>query len=791
MSPAIGQEAPETSAALAAIPLAVVAPRAEELAANLRRIEALLEPSDEVAAIEAAVSDEADTFVELRRELDALDPSEVSVRMLDDHRLAWSEQDAMLADGLARLQERWQSLTHEDEELDETKRRWIATRESAVAGDAPAEMLSHIDTQLERIAEVEAKLNERGVEVAAVLARVSRSREVALEGLARLRNLDGDIRQRLWIRDAPPLWKWTASTEGSSLSEEAEHAHRYWLDTLVHFVNTRQGRFLFLAALFLGFLLMGEVAKRRSSAWPAENHELDAARFVVSRPISMAVAFTLALMVFVLDNPAGPISDLIVLVAIAPFIRLGTGLCAPIAHSALYSFGVLLLLNRFWTLTPDGSFLRRLLHFAVTALALAVVAGLIARWRSADETKSSRWWSFAWMLLATAGVTLTVSLIANFLGWTNLALGLTDGTIATAFSGIAWAVVVLALRALVPVVTRSQLGVALPSLSRHSEMFTRATFRIAAAVAFVIWTRSALRRFQLLEPAAEKLTTMLAASVSIGGLEVSAGRVLASIFVLAATWLLGRTARFVLREEILPHVRLPEGADHSLVSIINYLIWGSGLVLSAAAVGLSGTQLTVVFGALGVGIGFGLQSIVNNFVSGLILIFERPIKVGDTVQTADYFGIVTGIGIRASTIRTFDGAEVVVPNGDLVAKEFVNWTRTDRTRRAEVLVRVALGTDPKEVLTILRRVGSEQDKVLENPKPAALMTGFGESSLDFRLLVWTRIEDYLSVASDLHVEVNDELKRAGIRIPIPQRDLHVRAADSEKLEDVVAEPTKS
>ena len=235
---------------------------------------------------------------------------------------------------------------------------------------------------------------------------------------------------------------------------------------------------------------------------------------------------------------------------------------------------------------------------------------------------------------------------------------------------------------------------------------------------------------------------------------------------------------------------MPEGADHSVVSIINYLIWGSGLVLSAAAAGLSGTQLTVVFGALGVGIGFGLQSIVNNFVSGLILIFERPIKVGDRVQTADYFGIVTGNGIRASTIRTFDGADVVVPNGDLVAKEFVNWTRTDRTRRAEVLVRVALGTDPKQVLSILQRV-AEREKILANTKPTALMTGFGESSLDFRLLVWTRIEDYMTVASDLHVEVNDELKRAGIRIPIPQRDLHLRAADSEKLEDVVAEPTKS
>ena len=200
MSPALGQEAPEAPAATeeapVAIPLAVVAPRAEELAANLRRIEALLEPSDDVAAIDAELSERSDAFLVLRRELDDLDSSDVSVRMLDDHRLSWMEQDEMLADGLSSLQERWQSLTQEGERFDATKRRWGATRERAVAEDAPAEMLAHIDTQLERIAEVEAKLETRGAAVAVVLARVSRSREIALEGLEQIRVVARDIRQR-------------------------------------------------------------------------------------------------------------------------------------------------------------------------------------------------------------------------------------------------------------------------------------------------------------------------------------------------------------------------------------------------------------------------------------------------------------------------------------------------------------------------------------------------------------------------------------------------------------------
>ena len=217
-----------------------------------------------------------------------------------------------------------------------------------------------------------------------------------------------------------------------------------------------------------------------------------------------------------------------------------------------------------------------------------------------------------------------------------------------------------------------------------------------------------------------------------------------------------------------------------MVSVVNYVVWGSGVLLSAAAAGLSATQLTVVFGALGVGIGFGLQNVVGNFVSGLILIFERPIKVGDRVQTTDHFGVVTGIGIRASTIRTFEGAEVVVPNADLVSKEFVNWTRTDMTRRVEIVVRVALGSEPETVLEILRNAAASHPKTLDEPAPTALMTGFGESSLDFRLLTWTRIDDFLDVASDLHVAVNNALKEAGIRIPFPQRDLYVHSDSPEK-----------
>jgi small-conductance mechanosensitive channel len=181
-----------------------------------------------------------------------------------------------------------------------------------------------------------------------------------------------------------------------------------------------------------------------------------------------------------------------------------------------------------------------------------------------------------------------------------------------------------------------------------------------------------------------------------------------------------------------------------------------------------------VIGALGVGIGFGLQTIVNNFVSGLILIFERPIKVGDAIETPDYFGRVRRIGIRASVIRSYDGAEIVVPNGELISKAVTNWTGTDENRRLDIPIGVAYGTDPEQVLEILRGVARAHPRVADVPPPDAQMIRFGDSSLDFQLRAWCVMEHRVDVASDLHVAINRELAAAGISIPFPQRDLHIK-----------------
>jgi small-conductance mechanosensitive channel len=231
-----------------------------------------------------------------------------------------------------------------------------------------------------------------------------------------------------------------------------------------------------------------------------------------------------------------------------------------------------------------------------------------------------------------------------------------------------------------------------------------------------------------------------------------------------------------LEEDVYPRLVLARGVPNAVSTLVQYVLLFAGLLLALAAAGLDLSRITLLAGAFGVGIGFGLQNIVNNFVSGLILLFERPIQVGDTIEIAGLTGEVRRIGPRSSTVRTFDGAEVIVPNATLISDQVTNWTLSDRRRRITVSVGVAYGTDPERVLGLLRDVAAETEAVLPIPEPLPVFTGFGASSLDFELRCWiSRYEDGAVTQSALRVALGAKLAAAGIEIPFPQRDVHLRS----------------
>ena len=214
----------------------------------------------------------------------------------------------------------------------------------------------------------------------------------------------------------------------------------------------------------------------------------------------------------------------------------------------------------------------------------------------------------------------------------------------------------------------------------------------------------------------------------------------------------------------------------------------AGFILALLVSGIPMDRLAIILGALSVGIGFGLQNVVNNLISGVILIFERPIQTGDLVEVQQYTGFVKDIGIRSSIIRTYEGAEVIVPNGNLVSQEVINWTLSNRQRRVEVLVGVAYGSDAARVAELLKGVMEQHQKVLKLPAPLVLFSGMGDSALNFTMRFWTSdIDHWMQTQSEITTAVYDELNKAGISIPFPQRDLHIKSWEAQ----MPVEPNKA
>ena len=280
-----------------------------------------------------------------------------------------------------------------------------------------------------------------------------------------------------------------------------------------------------------------------------------------------------------------------------------------------------------------------------------------------------------------------------------------------------------------------------------------------------------LKNFSLYTPVKDGVLDFFNSDRVLGDLVFTYGGIALFILVIYIATKLSATIKF-LAEDQSYYKNRKETAN--LAVIMRFFLITVGFILALLVSGIPIDRITIIIGALSVGIGFGLQSIVNNLISGMILIFERPIQTGDLVELQQHTGFVKDIGIRSSVIRTYDGAEVIVPNGNLVSQEVINWTLSNRQRRVEMRVGVAYGSDVSEVTEVIMKVLREHPKVENYPAPAVLLDGFGENSIDFRCLIWTvDIDNWLTIKSQLSTSIYNALNESGITIPFPQRDLHV------------------
>jgi len=537
--------------------------------------------------------------------------------------------------------------------------------------------------------------------------------------------------------------------------------------------------------LALGLGLIG--LRRPVAAIAPEDAALRGALRMLSRPWSAAllVSFTLVGGLYPPLPPA--LRDLLFLGLLAPLLRLLPDLVPAPFRRPLYALAALFALDKLSAIAPPRTLLARLAVLVVTAGALAAIVSGLRRGGWVRFVRGGAWGLAMRGGALAALALLAVSVVSNVVGNTTLAERLTHATLNSATLAVVLVGVQAVLEGALAALLHLPLLQRRPLVARHRALLQRRTATLLRVACVAFWATRTAVELGVSGAVVDASSAVLGLRLQVGGLDVSLGDVAAFGVTLGVALALSRAVRFVLDEGVFTEVDLPRGIPAAISTTVQYTLVVVGFSWAVLASGMEMSRFSILVGALGVGIGFGLQNVVNNFVSGLILLYERPVQVGDIVEVGAVMGAVTRIGMRSSTVRTFAGAEVILPNATLISTEVTNWTLSDRHRRIDVGVGVAYGTPPQQVIELLLATVRGRAGVLEAPAPVALFLRFGESAIEFVLRFWTGdFETWQVLASEVMIEVHASLGRAGIEIPFPQRDLHVRSLDAAAAEALAA-----
>jgi small-conductance mechanosensitive channel len=384
------------------------------------------------------------------------------------------------------------------------------------------------------------------------------------------------------------------------------------------------------------------------------------------------------------------------------------------------------------------------------------------------------------VIVRTANVLIViaiVSVLCNIIGYVNLSIILSNSLVSALIVPVILTLTLQILMSLFISLFKTNLFQYSNIIKSYEEKILKFLRTLLIYFAIFLWIRSILVSLGLAEQVGNWILGLMEEEWQWGSVTVSFGGIIAFFIVIIITAIVTRGIKYLLEDEIFPRIKLGRGVPGAISMVVRYTLVAFGIYVALSAAGVDLGQFGLIAGALGVGIGFGLQGVVYNFIAGLILAFERPIQKGDTIEIGTLFGDVKEIGVRASTIRTYDGSEVIVPNGNLISNELTNWTLSDRVRRRIVKVNVAYGNNPHEILDLLFKVASENENVVPFPKPWPLFEGFGDSSLNFSIRFWVNFDQGMTVQSQVAMAIYDALADAGIQIPFPQQDLHVKSMD--------------
>jgi len=774
--------APPSSPALAtapapsAIPVADVATQAAVVADLLQTITQNMAPSPQVEMIREVLSDEGrQVDQDMARTIDILQhqPSLPTLQTLQEQ---WQQMQLKTTVWLTELTKRSNALQGALDSLSHLQKTWEMTLEASQTAKASAQILQQVSqtlaaieaaqtplrARLATVLDLQSSVSDQVAKCGTVMAKIAQAQKTSMSGIF--------AREGLPVV-SPELWAY-ALTElpGRVASLGKEYAAD--ISTYLQNPSKRMAwHIVFFAVLVLLFL----ACRRQLRKWTAANEAFTHHVMVFDHPIAAALSYTLIVVTAPFWSLPIAVRETFQVLLFAPLLILVRPVVSKRLMPGFYILWLLFGIDAMRDVLSSELLTEELFIVVESLSGMAAMVWFLSTLKPVrgEGTGSTRL-----RLIQTVAVILLLILATGLgaaaMGYMRLARLTTPGILAGGTLAVALYASVQVLSGLAAVALHVWPLRTLRLVMHYHDKFEKKLYRLLIWLSIISWIARYLSYIGMLQPALSFGRTVLDAKFERGAVDISLGGVLEFILTVWASYLLSAFIRFVLQEDVYTRIGTATGKSYAVSSLLHYLILALGFTIAIAALGVNLTKLTVLTGAFGVGIGFGLQSVVNNFVSGLILLFEQPIHVGDTVEVGDLLGKVRRIGIRASTVHTRQGSDIIVPNSQLVTEKVTNWTLSDQLRRIDLPVGVNYSAAPKEVIRILEKVALVNAHILKDPAPQGLFMGFGDSSINFELRAWTdHFDDWPQVRSELASAVYDAVYAAGMTFPFPQREVRL------------------
>jgi len=701
--------------------------------------------------------------------------TDIDKRELETIKLAWKYYHSTLKDHQETLKERTKNISEIYDEINDEIKKWEQTKAKLVSEGSSTDVSKSLNSMISKLQEVMNIALARLDSIFLIQNKITKLVLIIDEVTHEINLVQKELKKEYFTLDAQPIWEITTeNNEGDENKTISETSIKQELITnfnqLKSFLILKKNPFI-AQILFILLLIIIMISVNRS--WKVAINTLTnpiekEAKVIVNHPFSAALVIGVLVTAYFYDGLIPVFRELHIFLVI-----LGTVFLLPKLTVNKFRLPLLLLLlvfiiQLFATYHIHDELTTRFLTIieaTILFIALLKARAIIKEYPDRFDRIRNLFVKLSLFYMTL----LILAAIANVIGMVGLSNFVVVGIFFSTIFALIVYLIVKVITGLVIILFKLKKSSNIQTLSTMVDATHQRFQPILFWIGFLFWIYFSLAGFGIYSTILGWINETLLIKWEIGEMTISLGGILAFSSIFIVTLLLAKLASSIFQDDWMIKT-LPRGVAPAISLLLRILLIGIGFYVGMSAAGIDLSKLGFIIGTLGVGIGFGLQNVVLNFVAGLILAFERPVNLGDVIEVNQEKGVITNIGVRSSNIRTYTGAEAIIPNGDLISKKVINWTLTNRDRRSKILMKTSADADPEKIIELFNSIASENEKTYSDPAPETYFYGYNEDgNLDFALMYWTTFSDTLNTDHAIALKLFKKLKEEGISAPIPTR----------------------